>query len=440
MSEESREQSVGQATPKVDRSTMRRAVTAATVGNITEWYDYTTYAYLAVTLGAVFFPSDDPTVSLLLSFGAFAVSFLVRPFGALFFGPLGDKIGRQRMLVFTILLMASATFVAGLLPAYNTVGILAPILLLLVRLVQGFSAGGEYGGASTFTAEYAPDDRRGFWTSFMEFGSLAGFLLASGIVTLLTLVLSEDAMTSWGWRMPFLVAGPLGCVGLYIRLKLEDTPNFRFLERTEEVSQTPLRETLTQHWRQVLLAMGILIYSSIGAYLLLTYMPSYFSEALDLGGASSQLIVFVAIAFVMVLIPFAGILSDRVGRKPMLIGASVGFALFTYPAFWLMSLGTWSTALAGLLIIAFCQILILGTTPSALPALFPTRVRCGGFAIGYNLAFGIFGGTAPLVATYLVSATGSNFAPAFYLIGAALVSFVPILLMPETAGAPLKDL
>lgn len=440
MSEGLREQSVSQAAPRVDESTMRRAVGAATIGNITEWYDYATYGYLAVILGAVFFPNENPTVSLLLSFGTFAVSFLVRPLGSLFFGPLGDRIGRQRTLVITIVLMASATFTAGLLPGYGAIGILAPILLLLVRLVQGFSAGGEYGGASTFTAEYAPDDRRGFWTSFMEFGSLAGFLLASGLVTSLTFALSEDAMTSWGWRVPFLVAGPLGFVGLYLRYKLEDTPSFRALEHTEEVSQTPLRDTLTQHWRQVLMATGILIYSSIGAYLILSYMPSYFSETLGLGGTTSQLVVFIAIAFVMVLIPFAGILSDRVGRKPMLIGASVGFALFAYPAFWLMSLGSWFPALSGLLIISLCQILILGTTPSALPALFPTRVRCGGFAIGYNIAFGVFGGTAPLVATYLVSATGSNFAPAYYLIAAALVSLVPILLSPETAGAPLRDL
>lgn len=427
------------APPETDPATMRRAVTAAMIGNATEWYDYAIYGYLAVTLGAVFFPSDDPTVSLLASFSAFALAFLIRPLGAFFFGPLSDRIGRQRTLSITILVMAGATFAIGLLPGFATVGVLSPIALVVLRLVQGFAVGGEYGGASTFVVEYAPDRRRGLWASWLEFGAIAGFLLASGLVALLTLGLSDTAMASWGWRVPFLVAGPLGTIGLYLRLKLVDTPNFRALENQEEVAQAPVRDTLTKHWRHVLVCIGIVMYSSIGTYTILTFMPSYFSETLETGAGSAQLLVFAAGAMLTLGIPVAGILSDKVGRRPLLTAAAVGYVVLAFPSFWLMSLGSLSGLLAGVLLLTLCQIPILGTTTAALPALFPTRVRGTGVSIGYNVSHAIFGGTAPLLATFLVDRTGSAFAPAFYLVAVALVALVPVLLSPETAGRPLRE-
>jgi MHS family proline/betaine transporter-like MFS transporter len=234
----------GQVAPRVDQTTMRRAIAACAIGNATEWFDYTTYGFLAIILGGVFFPSENPTVSLLSSFAVFGAAFVARPLGGFFFGPLGDKFGRQRILATTILLMAGATFAAGLLPGYAAVGIWAPILLVFLRLLQGFSAGGEYGGASTFMAEFAPDDRRGFWTSWLEFGSLAGYFMGAGLATLLTVTLSDGVMSSWGWRIPFLIAGPLGVIGLYLRLKLQDTPVFTALEEAGEVEESPLRDTL----------------------------------------------------------------------------------------------------------------------------------------------------------------------------------------------------
>src|SRR5215203_3898103 len=403
----------GQVAPRVDQTTMRRAIAACAIGNATEWFDYTTYGFLAIILGGVFFPSENPTVSLLSSFAVFGAAFVARPLGGFFFGPLGDKFGRQRILATTILLMAGATFAAGLLPGYAAVGIWAPILLVFLRLLQGFSAGGEYGGASTFMAEFAPDDRRGFWTSWLEFGSLTGYFMGAGLATLLTVTLSDGVMSSWGWRIPFLIAGPLGVIVLYLRLKLQDTPVFTALEEAGEVEESPLRDTLVYAWRPMLLLAGISMITNVGNYILLTFM--------------------------MVVIWRVGSLSDRFGRKTMLIAGSVGFIVFSLPAFWLISLGNWITTLLGMLMLALCLVLILGTIPSTLPALFPTEVRYTGFAISYNISVALFGGTAPFVAGYLASATGSNYAPAFYLMGIAAVALIPILLSPETARQPLRS-
>jgi MHS family proline/betaine transporter-like MFS transporter len=426
-----------QAGQTVDRSTLRRAIGACAIGNATEWYDFTTYGYLAAIIGAVFFPSENDSVQLLAAFAAFAAAFVVRPLGGLFFGPLGDKIGRQSVLATTIILMAAATFAIALLPGYATIGIWAPILLVFLRVVQGFSTGGEYGGAATFMAEYAPDNRRGFLTSWLEFGTLSGVVLGASLVTILTIALPEEAMNSWGWRVPFLIAGPLGIAGLYLRLKLEDTPGFKALEEAGEVEESPLKDTFTQAWQPMLLCGGITILVAIAAYVFYTFMPSYLTNVLDVGENTSLLILVLALLVMMAVITFVGRLSDRVGRKRVLGGACVGFILLSYPAFWLMSLGNWFTTIAGVLIIALLLVLTLGTIPSTLPALFPTKSRYGGFAISYNVSVSAFGGTAPLIVTALVSATGSIFMPAFYLMAAALVAIIPISLMAETARQPL---
>jgi MFS transporter, MHS family, proline/betaine transporter len=429
----------GQVAPRVDQTTMRRAIAACAIGNATEWFDYTTYGFLAIILGGVFFPSENPTVSLLSSFAVFGAAFVARPLGGFFFGPLGDKFGRQRILATTILLMAGATFAAGLLPGYAAVGIWAPILLVFLRLLQGFSAGGEYGGASTFMAEFAPDDRRGFWTSWLEFGSLTGYFMGAGLATLLTVTLSDGVMSSWGWRIPFLIAGPLGVIGLYLRLKLQDTPVFTALEEAGEVEESPLRDTLVYAWRPMLLLAGISMITNVGNYILLTYMVNYLQNNLNVGSTTALLVTFIAIVFMMAVIWRVGSLSDRFGRKTMLIAGSVGFIVFSLPAFWLISLGNWITTLLGMLMLALCLVLILGTIPSTLPALFPTEVRYTGFAISYNISVAAFGGTAPFVAGYLADVTGSNYAPAFYLMGIAVVALIPILLSPETARQPLRS-
>jgi MFS transporter, MHS family, proline/betaine transporter len=435
---ESREQAVGQAVPQVEQGMLRRAIVGASVGNLVEWFDFAVYGYLAATLGAIFFPSEDPTVSLLASFAVFGVAFFARPLGGFFFGPLGDRIGRQSTLAAVIILMSFATFAIGFLPGYEAIGIWAPLLLVFLRLVQGFSAGGEFGGASAFLAEYSPNERRGFLVSWIEFSAVGGFLLGAASVLLLTSAIGEDALGSWGWRIPFLLAGPLGLIGLYIRLRLEDTPEFRALEQAGEVSRSPFRETLTQNWKPILQVVGLVIIQNAGFYIVLTYMPTYFSEELGFASTASSLSAVLTLLVAMALIPPLGALSDRVGRKPLLAASCVGFALLSYPLFLLMNQK--SLFAAGLAHVSLGALLaiFLSTTIAALTELFPTRVRYGGFSIGYNISVAIFGGAAPFFATWLISVTGNPLSPAFYLIAAAVATFLTLLTLRETARTPLR--
>lgn len=424
-----------------DQPMMRRAVTAAAIGNMVEWYDFGIYGFLAGTIGAVFFPSDNATVSLLAAFATFAIAFLVRPLGAFFFGPLGDKIGRKRVLAATILLMSGATLAVGLLPGYAAIGIVAPILLILCRLAQGFSTGGEYGGAATFVSEHAPDQRRGFVTSWLEFSSLVGFALGAGLSTILTLSLSDASMTSWGWRIPFLLAGPLGLIGLYLRLRLEDTPNFRALVENSEVAKSPLRESFKNDRGAMLRVLGISTMANSGQYLVFTYMPNYLSsdESLGLSSAAALLVVLASIVLMMVVITRVGALSDRVGRKPVMLASGIGLFFLTYPALYLISLGNWLPISIGVAVLALLVVSNMGPLPSTLAALFPTRTRYCGFSVGYNVGVAVFGGTTPFIATWLVSVTNNSLAPAFYLMATAAAGIVAILLSAESARVPLRQ-
>ena len=435
---DSREQEVGQAVPQVEQGMLQRAMLGASVGNCVEWFDFAVYGYLAATLGAVFFPSEDPTISLLSSFAVFGVAFFMRPLGGFFFGPLGDRIGRQRTLAAVIILMSASTFVIAFLPGYAAIGIWAPILLVAARLLQGFSVGGEFGGASAFLAEYSPDERRGYLVSWIEFSAVGGFFLGSASVLLLTATIGEDALGSWGWRIPFLLAGPLGLIGLYIRLRVEDTPEFRALERSGEVSGSPLRETMTQNWRPILQVIGLVIIQNAGFYIVLTYMPTYFSEQLGFSSTASSLSSVFTLLVAMALIPPLGALSDRVGRKPLLAASCVGFALLSYPLFLLMNQGSLVGAVLSHVALGALLAVFLSTTIAALAELFPTRVRYGGFSIGYNISVAIFGGAAPFFATYLISLTGNPLSPAFYLIAAAVASLITVATISETARTPLK--
>ena len=435
---EAREGTAGYAVPQVEASMMRRAIVGASVGNIVEWFDFAVYGYLAATLGVVFFPSEDPTVSLLSSFAAFAVAFFVRPLGGFFFGPLGDKIGRQRTLATVIILMSAATFVIGLLPGYATIGILAPTLLVLARCLQGFSAGGEFGGGASFMAEYSPNERRGFTTSWLEFSTLMAYVLGIGLILLLTTTLSEEAMNSWGWRIPFLVAGPLGAVGFYIRVKLEDTPEFRALENAGEVARAPLRETITQHWKPMLRLAGITFIQWIGTYIVLIYIQTYLTEQLGFSAARASLSTLLTLLVAAVLIPPLGALSDRVGRKPVLMASCGSCALLAYPLFLFMNGGSQLAAVLGHVALGALVAVFLSTTIAALAELFVTRVRYGGFSISYAITGAIIGGTAPFLSTYLISATGNALVPAFFLIVAAVVSLISVATIRETAGTPLR--
>lgn len=423
-----------------DQSAVRKAVAASAMGNCIEWYDFGVFGFMPAVLGAVFFAAGSPTENVLGTFAVLAVAFIARPFGGFVFGPLGDRIGRQKVLATTIILMSGSTFAIGLFPSYETVGVLAPVLVVLARLVQGFSAGGEYGGAATFIAEYAPDRRRGFLGSWLEFGTLTGFFLGAGVVTTCTLLLGDETMRDWGWRVPFLVAGPLGLVGLYLRMKLEDTPLFRELAAREEVSRSPLRRVLRTQRRAILHLIGYVILLNIADYVMLTYMESYLTTALGLSGHTPLLVIMSVILGMMLIITPIGALTDRYGRKPFLYASATGFVVLPIPAFLLMGSGNVLLLTAGLGIIGLLLTFLLATIPSVLPAMFPTEVRYGAFAIGYNVSTALFAGTAPYIVTKLVASTGDSLVPAYYLMGAALIAAVPIYLLPETAGKSLRDI
>ncbi|HEX3792609.1 MAG TPA: MFS transporter [Pseudonocardiaceae bacterium] len=429
-------------TPEPDLSTVRRAVAASAMGNCIEWFDFGVYSAGAITatIGRVFFPTHSSSAAVLASFAVLAGAFVVRPFGGLVFGPLGDKYGRQRVLATTIILMSASTFVIGVLPTYTTIGVFAPILLVLARMVQGFSTGGEYGGAATFMCEYAPDGKRGFFGSWLEFGTLSGFVLGSGLVLIIDAAVSQSAMDSWGWRIPFLVALPLGLVGLYLRTKLEDTPAFTAMSKSGNVAKSPLKETILGNWRMILNLIGIVFLLNVADYTVLTFMPTFMNTDLHIANNTAQIITISVEIVMMVVITFIGRLSDRVGRKPILLTAAIGYAVLGYPAIALMIAGGTVRLVIGFAILGALLVLILAVIGSTFPAMFPTRVRYGSFAIGYNVSTSAFGGTAPFVITALITATGTNLIPAFYLILAGLVGIVPILLIPETAHVSLRGL
>ncbi len=427
---------------------IRRAIGAAAIGNITEWYDFGVYAYFEPTIRKVFFSGLSETVGTIATFGLFAVAFLIRPLGGLVFGPLADRIGRNKVLATTMVLMALGTFAIGCIPSERSIGIWAPILLLVARLVQGFSTGGEYGNAMTFIAEYAPDRRRGFLGSWLEFGTFAGYLLGAIVVTVADATLTEDQLLSWGWRIPFFVALPLGFVGVYLRTRLADTPAFIALEQEAEQREKEHRHlhphetrTLLALWPFMLVCMGLVLVWNVTNYMLTSYMPTYVTDTMPkLQGlttntsTTSQVVQIVVILVAMVTIPFLGKLSDRVGRKPIAWFGAIGLVVLAFPMILLIRAATPVSIFIGLMIMGFLLICFSATMPSTLPALFPTEVRGGGLSIAFNVSVSLFAGTTSLVVGTLVAATGDLNWPAYYLVIAGAIGVVSLLFLQEPNG------
>ncbi|AOW92454.1 MFS transporter [Rhodococcus sp. WMMA185] len=427
------------ARESVPPGVLRRAIAASAMGNATEWFDYGVYAFTVSYISAAFFPGDA-TTGTLYALLVFAVSFLVRPLGGLVWGPLGDRLGRRQVLALTILLMAAATFCVGLLPGYDTIGIWAPVLLVLLRMIQGFSTGGEYGGAATFMAEYSPDRRRGFCGSFLEFGTLGGYALGAIVVLGVELVSTDAFMQSWGWRLPFLIAGPLGIIGLYLRTKLEETPVFRELDdkgATEDAVTTEFKDLVTRYWKPLLLLAGLVIALNVTNYTLLGYMPTYLETQIGLSSQASLTLFIVGQLIMMSAIPFAGALSDRVGRKPLWYVSLVGLFVFATPMYLLMRQG-FGWAVLAFAILGSLYVLQLSTISATFPAMFPTHVRFAGFAIAYNVSTSLFGGTAPAVNELLIDWTHNTLMPAFYMMGACVIGLVALFFVVETAGASIR--
>lgn len=403
------------------RATRRKVLLAGNCGNFVEWFDFAIYGYLAPVLAGLFFPAGDRTTQLLSVFAVFAVSFAARPIGAMVFGPLGDRIGRRRTLALVVLLMSGATCAIGLLPTYGVIGVAAPLLLVLCRIAQGFSAGGEYAGASIFLVEHAPPRRRGFYASFIPLSSYAAFLAAVALVTGLTVALPEAAMQSWGWRVPFLLAGIFGVVGLFIRSRVADTPAFKAVEAAGAVPRRPLRDTLRTQWKPLLVIFGIVVTDSVYYYMIWTYMPTYLSEEVGMKYEDALLANSLALTVLLIVVPLAGILSDRIGRKPMLLAAFIGFAVLTLPAFWVAGHGTIGLAIVGQLVFLVPAFLLDTPMSAALAEAFPAEVRYSSGALAYNIGY-IVGGAAPFVSTLLIASTGQVLAPAFYIVALAVGS------------------
>jgi MHS family proline/betaine transporter-like MFS transporter len=429
----------------VEPSLTKRAIAAAAIGNVTEWFDFGVFAYLEPTIRKVFFAGASHTVGTIGTLGLFAVAFLVRPFGGMFFGPLGDRIGRTKVLSFTVILMAVGTFSIAVIPGYATIGAMAPLLMLLARLVQGFSTGGEYGGAMTFTAEYSPDRRRGFFCSWLEFGTLAGYALGAALVTVITAALPPEDLLSWGWRIPFLIAGPLGLIGLYLRLKLEETPAFQAVVSRSEGhgSSSTLREIRTifaEHWRPLLVCCGLVLVYNVTNYMLTSYMPTYLADLPQHGGlteTTSQLLQIAVLLLMMVFITFFGRLSDKVGRRPIIFTGCLLMLPFSIPSVLLMRAGGTLPVFLGLALMGLMLLCFNSTMPAALPALFPTEIRYGALSIAFNISVSLFGGTTAVVTASLVAATGDLNWPGYYLMIAGVIGAVSCYFTRESARRPL---
>ena len=412
----------------------RRNVIAGMTGNVLEWYDFAIYGFLAPILGKLFFPADDAVASLLSAFAVFAVGYATRPLGGAVFGHIGDKLGRKPALVISITAMGAATFGIGILPDYAQFGSTAAAALVVLRIIQGISVGGEYTGSIVLLAEHASPERRGRVAVWPQFGTVIGFLLGSGIGALTSTVLGDEVMHAWGWRVPFLLGAPIAIFGVVIRRHITESP---VMEQSKRSTGSPVIVALREHWRSILRVICIILVGSIGFYMIFVYVASdltqhmHFSTARALDISTLSLLVMLAVT-----LP-AAFLSDRFGRKPLLYFVGVGTFVLAWPLWWLMHQDGLALILAGQVGFALLFGVAFAVNTAAMIELLPREVRCSGVAIGYNLCLGLFGGTTPLVATYLVERTADDFAPVYYLMVAAVLQLAVVLRMPEMARKPL---
>ncbi len=424
----------------VTQAVLRRVIAGAVVGGVIEWFDYFIYASAsAIIFAQLFFTGSSPIVGILLSFGTFAVGQLMRPIGAIILGNMGDKIGRRPILVLTFCLMGGSTFCIGLLPTYAVVGVLAPILLLLFRLVQGFGAGAEYAGASIMMLEYAPQHKRGLFGSTGSIGSAAGLMLGTLVFFLLQL-LPQDQLLSWGWRIPFIVSAVLVGVGLWIRFRVQESPLFEKVVEEKKVERLPLASLFRKEWRSLLLVFCLAAGLQMGTYIFLTYIISYLNNQVHYNPATSTLLVFFAGVAATIVTPLFGMLSDRIGRKRVFGGAALVSAILFFPYFALINTG--NVILGGIAVVVLGGIAIqamAGVQGSLFGEVFSTKLRYSGFAVGREISSAVFGGLSPLIATALVAATGgASWSVSIYLIAVLVLTFVATLFAKETHKETLK--
>jgi MFS transporter, MHS family, proline/betaine transporter len=432
----------------VDKRELRKAQIGAGVGNFIEWYDIGIYGYLAVTMTSVFTEGMDSRMGLLVTLLGFAVSFVVRPLGGMILGPLGDRIGRRRVLFFTMAIMAAATTIIGLLPTAGQVGLWVIIPLYLLKMLQGFSTGGEYSGAATYIAEFSPDRNRGFMTSLLNSGSMLGFAAGASVVAVTTMVTTslwgESAMLDGGWRIPFLIALPLGILAISLRRRIPESPSFEVAHvrtASEDVDPIFVRHNLPNimkhYWPQILIGCAIVAADGTAGYMLTSYMPTFLETQIGSNAVHTAVAAVVVLVLQALLIPVVARWSDRIGRRPIYAMATIGNLVLLLPAFALMHVGTlWSLYLAFFLVMV-PSAFFLSLTGAVMSELFPTASRYGCVGVTHNLSISIFGGTTPLVSQILVQVTGNTYAPAFYVMFFSAVALVALVKMRESAARPL---
>ncbi len=404
-----------------------KTVTVSMIGNLFEWFDFALFGYFAPIIGKLFFPSDDPVTELISAFGVFAAGFLVRPIGGMIFGHIGDRLGRKRALVLTILLMAIPTAMIGCLPTYTQIGIAAPILLILMRMLQGLSMGGNYGGSITFTTEHTDPKQRGLIGSFAVTSCLIGILFGSATATILSFILPEADLYSWGWRIPFIIGIFICFVGYYMRRNIPESPEYVVTQEMGKIQQHPVLEVFREHGNTLVKVVLAVMLHDLSFYILFVYMASYLSEIVGLSKNAALTINTINLVVVSIVTVLAAWLSDHIGRKPVLAMAALLFVVGTIPLLTIVS-GTkdTTTILVAQMVLAIAVGGYFGPLPALMVESYPTSVRFSAIAITTNISGPLFGGTAPMLVAYLVNLTGSSLVPAYYLTAGAVIALVTL--------------
>lgn len=401
----------------------RAAMKAAAIGNFVEWYDFVLYGLFSTTLATVFFPESEPTAALLATLAIFGASFLARPLGGIVFGQIGDRIGRRSALLISVLVMSVATLAVGLLPTAGQIGIAAPLLLLICRLAQAMAAGGEYGSSTSYVVEFAPEHRRGRYASITPVWSYVGSFTGVLVSLIVTTSVTPEQLVSWGWRIPFLIAAPLGLLGLYLRLRVEESPVFEELRTSGQVEKAPIRQTLKNSRKPLIIIIGWSMTNATAAYIMSTFLVSHLASKTDFGLNKSFVIQLVLWSVLAVGCLTSGHLIDTVGRKRVAVTCSVSLAVLAVPALALMDRSSLLQAALIMTVLALFYSGFTATTALALVELFPPAVRASGAALSYQVSYAVFGGTAPMLATWMVS-QGFDLGPGIYLAVLSTISTV----------------